>query len=931
MKQTLDGRPGSAPCVRIPDKASLLPLLWAMTLTWGSVAAQSVPQSAPPPNSNITAPGPQRHSAPSQPQSPPAGAAAPQPIRQIAGNGTIEGFVYWDTGAVTHVPAGDCSGLAVNVAVAQSSAGPYTPLATLSNNFKYVGQVKQFLVGGKNKVYDVCTYGYGKVPVGLNLRVTVNVTSPTAFSPASVPQNSIISPINIINAQCNMLPRIVNPTAADLFSKWGTCQNMAFDVNFEITKAAESLSRSVGLQRGIGGAEAAKGPGPAGTTLLSGSGKPTLLNGPGSMPSSQPAAGTQSQASSGMLLGNSVQANSGGSSGTRQTYTGSTRGSTPGSNVELNPQPFPPKQVLTNQDVLTMLNAGLSESVILSSLRSAPHKFDFSATSCRDLQRARVTANILNAMGDGSVRPCPAITGTGALSGPGGPAKGSRQTITDITNHGPGAGLNAATATPGSNVELNPQPLPPGANRTTEPRTKLQPVKLPAPTPLEKQTNPSLAQQNASIIAVLEQQRQEAQQESGAMRATGATIASTAPARTPAVTANLQSSARVQALAPAQTQSSQGNSGTLVSNAASVNSIAHAPAFNSIVLTCSTDPTPRIVQVNGGQGHGTVFTPQSKYNLYTIIGCGFGQSRGTAHLFAPNGFTANLNIDSWSDNGIIVHLDAWLAGWLDQDNVTLIVNPVGKQLIQQQGFKFYAARGMPAPDGSDEEVQLPYGSIPQAKVSLTETTADMGAWTLKPMPLAVGYDQVPWNAVSQFSSFSFQGTAVAGWIFRYMYGHQDGDPASDCYINDSRSVDQSSAGTCPSYFSYGDYASTGGVDRWILGLAPGFSISSYQLYYESINPRTLCGAWDEGWHHDGSAGNWSYYLEPFEGSNSIDVNWPFYYCEDGEAMPPGSGRINAQYQSAYGLAVWVLGPRCIDPWTGYKDQVCVNKVKQTLG
>jgi hypothetical protein len=165
----------------------------------------------------------------------------------MVSNGTIEGFVYWDTGAVSHVPAGNCGGLAVNVAVAQSSAGPYTSMATLSDNFKYVGQVKQFLVGGTNKVYDVCTYGYGKVPVGPNLRVTVNVTSPTAFLPASVPQNSIISPINIINAQCNMLPRIVNPTAADLFSKWGTCQNMAFDVNFEITKAAGSLSSSADL------------------------------------------------------------------------------------------------------------------------------------------------------------------------------------------------------------------------------------------------------------------------------------------------------------------------------------------------------------------------------------------------------------------------------------------------------------------------------------------------------------------------------------------------------------------------------------------------------------------------------------------------------------------------------------------------------------
>jgi hypothetical protein len=36
-------------------------------------------------------------------------------------------------------------------------------------------------------------------------------------------------------------------------------------------------------------------------------------------------------------------------------------------------------------------------------------------------------------------------------------------------------------------------------------------------------------------------------------------------------------------------------------------------------------------------------------------------------------------------------------------------------------------------------------------------------------------------------------------------------------------------------------------------------------------------------------------------------------------------------QSSYGLAVWVLGPRCVDPWAGQKDQSCMNEVKQILG
>jgi hypothetical protein len=47
-----------------------------------------------------------------------------------------------------HHPASTCSDLAITVFVGNSTGGKsqsYTPLATVSNNFKYFGQVKQFL------------------------------------------------------------------------------------------------------------------------------------------------------------------------------------------------------------------------------------------------------------------------------------------------------------------------------------------------------------------------------------------------------------------------------------------------------------------------------------------------------------------------------------------------------------------------------------------------------------------------------------------------------------------------------------------------------------------------------------------------------------------------------------------------------------------
>jgi len=254
-----------------------------------------------PPNPNITAPGPQRHGPPAQPQSPPPSARAPQPTRQILSDGTIEGFVYWDTHKIKHNPAGSCSGLAITVSVGSNSGGPltaYSPLATLSNNIQYVGQVKEFLSGGKVIVYDVCSYGYDKVPVGPNLQVKLTVTDPYVFSPSAQPQSGIVGPIQIINGQCNMLPRIMNPTASDLLGHWGTCQNMAYDVNFPMAIPWRPPLNGAIVPSNSGGQAG----------LLSGAQQQGMLSA-GSTQSAPP------QSGSGMLLGNTTPATTSGAVG----------------------------------------------------------------------------------------------------------------------------------------------------------------------------------------------------------------------------------------------------------------------------------------------------------------------------------------------------------------------------------------------------------------------------------------------------------------------------------------------------------------------------------------------------------------------------------------------------------------------------------------
>lgn len=820
--------------------------IFVIVLTCTGLAAQVSP-TMPPPNRNIA--GPSAHGSPG---------VHPESVA-----GTIEGFVYWDANTVRHTPANSCIGLAITVSVGSSSGGPltaYTPLRTLSNNFKYEGQVKEFVAGGKINIYDVCTYGFAEVPVGPPLQVKLTVTQPTVFSPPATPQFEILGPITIINGQCNMLPRIDNPSLSDLVAHWGSCQNVAYDVNFVMQNphamapggaGAASGSGNVRAKSGSSGSPLLKNPGPGGTPMLSGGQQQGML-----------ARGTPATAQSSSTNGVTQPSETANSEVTRQSAAATTPGAT--------------SQTLTNADVAKMLEAGLAESVIISSIRSARKKFDFSPAGCQTLKRARVSVSILAAMGEGAARPCGEITG------------------------------NAPSATPGSNVELNPQPLPPGSKAARANRTALKPIKLTPPKALRKITNPRLAEQNASIIAILQQQRAAAQEEAAAMKLGIRSVASAASVRAPVAT-TFQGGTTVQNLGPETTQSEKGNFASRV---------AHAPAFNSIVLLCANDTTPRIIRLSGGEAHG-ILTPEAKYNLYTITGCSFGPSDAgnSAYIFGVNGFKANLAVDFWSDNGITAHLDPWLAGVLDQDNVTLVVAPTGKQPFQKSGYKFYAARGMPAPDGSDQEVQLAYDSMPKASVSLFDAS-----------PVLAGYDQVPPSGTSQFPSFSFQGSPVAGWVFRYAYGYREmysGVVGADCFINDVGYQITSASDHCWPYFSG---SPTLGSDTWDFSkLVPGFVISTYSLYYEDTDPTQLCGSWDDYSKDSGLLLNWDFNLTA---PTQITVTWPLYWCRDTE-LPP-SGRTNEQKQSVYGLAVWVLGPRCVEPWTGQKDQSCMNKVKQTL-
>ena len=188
---------------------------------------------------------------------------------------------------------------------------------------------------------------------------------------------------------------------SDLTAHWGSCQNRAYDVNFALVPAFQVMSSGGGSGGGMlsSANKGAANPGPIQSSSR------------GMLSSVNP--GPQQSPSPGMLAGRDpgpVQSPSNGTQG--KLLSAKTGAST-----------------LTNADVIGLLKGGVPESAIINQINSSNKKFDFSPLGCQALAQAKVSPKILDAMGDGSVRPC--FTG-GVRSGTG----------------------NGAD-------DLNPQPLPP--------------------------------------------------------------------------------------------------------------------------------------------------------------------------------------------------------------------------------------------------------------------------------------------------------------------------------------------------------------------------------------------------------------------------------------------------------------------------------------
>ena len=92
----------------------------------------------------------------------------------------------------------------------------------------------------------------------------------------------------------------------------------------------------------------------------------------------------------------------------------------------------------------------------------------------------------------------------------------------------------------------------------------------------------------------------------------------------------------------------------------------------SAAVTCASDNTPRIGNVNGTQA-AIVFQPGTQLN---IVGCGFGNG-GQAFLSIGVGVAVPLVVDTWTESNIMAHIDSAIGGVRDIGPLNVHVKPNG--------------------------------------------------------------------------------------------------------------------------------------------------------------------------------------------------------------------------------------------------------------
>lgn len=234
----------------------VLAVMLVVATTCGTLAGQ-IPATKSP-NPKITPLGPQAQQ--------PAGGQHPAPT------GTIYGFVYWDSKATVHLSPSICTALSITVV----TSSPYSPIGVVGtqSNFTSMPTANPPLTSVNTTSYDGCAYTYNNAPLGQKLYVKLKLTQTVgSLTPSAVAQDPPVGPIQFSNTPCTQLPPLTKATVGELIGNWGSCQNVAYDVNFPLVQTPQLKPLSAG--GGLGGNQSSSpgalvqvNPGPINTPAL---------------------------------------------------------------------------------------------------------------------------------------------------------------------------------------------------------------------------------------------------------------------------------------------------------------------------------------------------------------------------------------------------------------------------------------------------------------------------------------------------------------------------------------------------------------------------------------------------------------------------------------------------------------------------------------
>jgi PAN domain len=260
---------------------------------------------------------------------------------------------------------------------------------------------------------------------------------------------------------------------------------------------------------------------------------------------------------------------------------------------------------------------------------------------------------------------------------------------------------------------------------------------------------------------------------------------------------------------------------------------------------------PEVLTINKQRPAGFVFRPGT---AVAIHGRGLG-SGGQLRLLGSFRSTPRFSVNDWRPSVIYARLADDISGEEDLDDIRFEIQPAGKQSIVVPGVRFEATR----------ETTL-LKDVSQRYVSLP------GQWV--------------------YYGVGGQTACLDWWDLRDMFGNSAAPQSALVYrCNIGRHIDWIPAGT----------------DIYNLPLRPGFEIENTVFSHLAVvTSASECQASAGGTYFRGRYG------VTIESPNTIKVDWGVERCH---VSPDVFDHVSTDmHRSAYGLDVYVIGPRGLSPW-----------------